>query len=181
LVKKKAQSLIEYSVILGLVVFVFSLSMNAYARRGIQASLRVSADQLGEQTNGFLIVNRGTGLDNESPIGVSTMASSNTTRDLQDPSTGARYREKFPSQTERDVLTTCQESGMPGKYYDPRDWSLQEYRAELMPANSQANCWQDPGPMPPSDAPSPQGLWEKVVVNGKEVWRYRWVPVYRRL
>ena len=50
--KIKAQSIIEYSIILGLVASVF-FAMQTYLKRGIQAGLKISADRLGIQEDGF--------------------------------------------------------------------------------------------------------------------------------
>lgn len=45
---KKGQSIIEYTVILGLVVAGL-MTMQAYIKRGIQATIKVAADELGRQ------------------------------------------------------------------------------------------------------------------------------------
>ncbi len=50
--KNKAQSIIEYSVLLGLVVAAF-VGMQVYLKRGIQAAVKISADQLGSQQYGL--------------------------------------------------------------------------------------------------------------------------------
>lgn len=45
---KKAQSLIEYALVIGVVSSAF-LAINVYMKRGIQAQIRISADELGQQ------------------------------------------------------------------------------------------------------------------------------------
>jgi len=54
--KNIGQSIIEYSVLLGLLAAVFA-GMQVYMRRGIQAAIKISADQLGNQEDGFAYVN----------------------------------------------------------------------------------------------------------------------------
>ena len=49
---KRAQSLLEYSVVLGVVVSVF-FAMQTYVKRSIQAGIKISADQLGTQEEGL--------------------------------------------------------------------------------------------------------------------------------
>ncbi len=46
--REKAQSLIEYALILAIVAAAL-MGMQAYMKRGIQAAVKLSADQLGEQ------------------------------------------------------------------------------------------------------------------------------------
>lgn len=48
----RGQSIIEYSIVIALVVGIFTV-MQAYLKRGIQAGVRVSAEQLGVQENGL--------------------------------------------------------------------------------------------------------------------------------
>ena len=49
--KNKAQSIIEYSILLGLLAAGF-FTLQVYLKRGIQAGIRASADQLGNQQEG---------------------------------------------------------------------------------------------------------------------------------
>lgn len=46
--KNRAQSTVEYAVIIGVVVTAL-LAINIYMKRGIQGKLRESTDQIGEQ------------------------------------------------------------------------------------------------------------------------------------
>jgi Flp pilus assembly pilin Flp len=48
--KRKGQGIIEYAIILGLIVAALS-AMRVYIKRGIQAGIKVAADQLGSQEN----------------------------------------------------------------------------------------------------------------------------------
>lgn len=45
---KKAQALIEYAMVIGVVSAAF-VAINVYMKRGIQAQIRISADELGRQ------------------------------------------------------------------------------------------------------------------------------------
>jgi len=45
---RKAQSILEYAIVLGIVAIVLS-AMSLYFRRGIQAVVRVASDELGNQ------------------------------------------------------------------------------------------------------------------------------------
>ncbi|MBU1726890.1 MAG: hypothetical protein KJ880_04610 [Candidatus Omnitrophica bacterium] len=47
-INRKAQSLIEYSFVLVIVLSVF-IFMETYLKRGVQAGIKISADQLGKQ------------------------------------------------------------------------------------------------------------------------------------
>jgi hypothetical protein len=50
--RTKAQSIIEYSIVLGLVAGLF-IVMQFYLKRGIQAGIKITADQLGTQDDGY--------------------------------------------------------------------------------------------------------------------------------
>lgn len=54
--KKKSQSLIEYSLILAIVGTAL-MGMQVYMKRGIQAAVKVSADQLGSQQSQQVLIN----------------------------------------------------------------------------------------------------------------------------
>lgn len=45
---RKAQALIEYAMVIGVVSAAF-IAINVYMKRGIQAQIRISADELGKQ------------------------------------------------------------------------------------------------------------------------------------
>lgn len=45
---KRAQALIEYAMVIGVVSAAF-IAINVYMKRGIQAEIRISADELGKQ------------------------------------------------------------------------------------------------------------------------------------
>lgn len=46
----KGQSLLEYSIVIGIIVVVM-FAMNPFLKRGIQGMIRVAADQIGTQQN----------------------------------------------------------------------------------------------------------------------------------
>jgi uncharacterized protein (UPF0333 family) len=46
--KNKSQSVLEYAIVLGLVIFALS-AMALYFRRGIQSVIKVAADEVGSQ------------------------------------------------------------------------------------------------------------------------------------
>ena len=48
---KKAQSIVEYIILIGIVSFAL-ISMHTYAKRGIQVVAKLSADKLGEKFGG---------------------------------------------------------------------------------------------------------------------------------
>ena len=80
---KKAQSTLEYAVLIAVVVAAF-LIMSIYMKRGVSGSLQSSADDLGEQ---FHITNTSGGIRkdyiiNPSPIGMG--ARSKTVRTIVD-------------------------------------------------------------------------------------------------
>ncbi len=55
-VDARGQSISEYAILLGLVIAVL-VGIQLYAKRGLQAAVKVAADQLGEQPDGLLDVN----------------------------------------------------------------------------------------------------------------------------
>lgn len=60
LINRKAQSTLEYSVLIALIVAGL-LAMQVYLKRGVQGRLRQSADEIGEQFSpGFTTVSRTT-------------------------------------------------------------------------------------------------------------------------
>lgn len=69
--ERRAQSVIEYSLVLAVVAAVF-VAMQTYLKRSIQAGIRISADQLGNQEQGLEEVNAQKGV-------VETMNSQTTT------------------------------------------------------------------------------------------------------
>lgn len=117
--KSKAQSIMEYSIVIGLVFSVF-LVMQAYLKRGIQAGIRISATPLGDQEEGIPIVNPYTGVvEEEMPVG--TTEKSSTERRIASLGAGTV---KESQETERTLETSYWEDGTDCKYYDPRDWTL---------------------------------------------------------
>ncbi|MFA5144929.1 MAG: hypothetical protein WC723_02870 [Candidatus Omnitrophota bacterium] len=52
----KAQSLVEYSIILA-VVLAALMGMQLYMKRGLQAGVKVAADQLGSQESADVLIN----------------------------------------------------------------------------------------------------------------------------
>jgi hypothetical protein len=50
--RSRAQNIIEYSAVLGLISVIF-ITMQFYVKRSIQAGIKVSADQLGVQEEGL--------------------------------------------------------------------------------------------------------------------------------
>ena len=49
----RAQAIIEYAVLFGLVTAVL-MGMQGYLKRGVQAGVKVAADQIGNQSNGLV-------------------------------------------------------------------------------------------------------------------------------
>lgn len=63
----KAQSIMEYAIIIGLVVAGLS-AMQVYIRRGIQAGIKVAADELGNQEDAEIDPTKGTKESSDSKI-----------------------------------------------------------------------------------------------------------------
>lgn len=118
--KSKAQGIMEYSIVIGLVVSVFVV-MQAYLKRGIQAGIRISADQLGNQEEGTPIVNPYTGVvEEEMPQGTTEKSST----DRRIASLGGRTV-KQSQESEQTLEISYWEGGPDCKYYDPsRAWNL---------------------------------------------------------
>lgn len=117
--RSKAQSIMEYSIVIGLVFSLF-LVMQTYLKRGIQAGIRISAEQLGDQEKGTPIVDPYTGVvEEEMPVGTTEKSST----DRRIASLGGRTV-KQSQETGRTLETSYWENRADCKYYDPRDWTL---------------------------------------------------------
>ena len=75
---RSAQSILEYTILLGLVTMAF-LTMRVYVRRGIAAAIKISADEIGAQDDGLAEVDPRNGSVEETHFATKTM-------DLGDPS-----------------------------------------------------------------------------------------------
>lgn len=67
--RNKGQSIMEYAIIIGIVVIALS-AMQVYVRRGIQATIKVAADQLGPQE--YAVSDQGEQRESKSEIDTET-------------------------------------------------------------------------------------------------------------
>jgi len=89
---KKCQSIVEYTVLAGIVALALA-GMHTYAKRGIQAITKVSADKL---TQGFGGQEANTAIDSDwldawqpqEPLAISELSSENVTAQTVDSLTG---------------------------------------------------------------------------------------------
>ena len=82
--KEKAQSIMEYAILIGIVSAAI-MAMNVYVKRGVQAGIKFSADQMGSQKNGMLSKD----YDKQETIRLSQYESGQNNRDVVSLASGS--------------------------------------------------------------------------------------------
>jgi len=125
--RKRAQSVLEYSIVLGLVATAF-VFMRVYIKGSLQQGIRISADRLGNVSKGAFYVDPATGAVQgdlgtgrsvkDSSKNATTAVGGTRESDLSEQ-TDARYEASSPA--EADVIDYYDPTGGPGH------WVLKNY------------------------------------------------------